>query len=566
MTNSKNTKRALVSSALAILMCVAMLIGTTFAWFTDTASTTVNRIQAGNLNIALYYKDADGAWQNAENTKLGWTQKTAPDGTVTKIVDTEGLPLWEPGCTFSLPELKIVNEGNLALKYKIVISGITGSAKLNEVIDWTMNLDGISETLGTEHSLAANGQGTTVSDEEDIFTISGKMETTAGNEYQGLSIDGISITVVATQYTSEYDSNDNQYDKDAPVYTVTSETAQNVLDSIEGYAVIQLTAGDYGTLYFRQSEKSELYKSGATSTLDSVAINGANVTYGWEKGRTDVTYMRTLENITIVGCDGATIDSIEFLDSDYTYAKDSEGTVSGNTIYDGTNTDPDKSSNNPEGHLISFFTVKNLTFKDIVFTGQKTALTLNTRASVNEANVAAWTYRCTIDGLNFENCSMTATTKATDLKGVMLLDAVGSTTRADYKNFTITGCTIEADRGVRIDGVENLTITNNTFKNMTYQDMIVCQDSSAGRTVSGNVVISNNTSTGGSKYEFIAIGSASKMNLTITNNTATGRSDDAVSTNSGNYILVYSGTPISKDIRGNTGTTQNGSNLSIKCP
>ena len=55
MTNSKSTKRALVSSALAILMCVAMLIGTTFAWFTDTASTGVNKIQAGNLDIEVEY-------------------------------------------------------------------------------------------------------------------------------------------------------------------------------------------------------------------------------------------------------------------------------------------------------------------------------------------------------------------------------------------------------------------------------------------------------------------------------------------------------------------------------
>ena len=53
MTNSKSTKRALISSTLAILMCVAMLIGTTFAWFTDTASTGVNKIQAGNLDIEL---------------------------------------------------------------------------------------------------------------------------------------------------------------------------------------------------------------------------------------------------------------------------------------------------------------------------------------------------------------------------------------------------------------------------------------------------------------------------------------------------------------------------------
>lgn len=49
--NTKTTKRALVSSVLAIVLCLAMLIGTTFAWFTDTASTGVNKIQAGNLAL-----------------------------------------------------------------------------------------------------------------------------------------------------------------------------------------------------------------------------------------------------------------------------------------------------------------------------------------------------------------------------------------------------------------------------------------------------------------------------------------------------------------------------------
>ena len=53
MTSSKSTKRALLTSVLALLMCVTMLIGTTFAWFTDTASTAVNKIQAGNLKVDL---------------------------------------------------------------------------------------------------------------------------------------------------------------------------------------------------------------------------------------------------------------------------------------------------------------------------------------------------------------------------------------------------------------------------------------------------------------------------------------------------------------------------------
>ena len=196
MTSSNSTKRALISSILAILMCVSMLIGTTFAWFTDTASTGVNKIQSGKLDVALEMSTDGIHWESAEGKTL--TFKTKDNRAADQI-------LWEPGCTYELPQLRVVNKGNLALKYKIQITGIQGDAKLNEVIDWTINDAPINLTEG---HLAANAEG-------DSFTIKGVMQTTAGNEYQGLSIDGISITVYATQDTVENDSFDNTYDENA---------------------------------------------------------------------------------------------------------------------------------------------------------------------------------------------------------------------------------------------------------------------------------------------------------------------------------------------------------------
>ena len=128
MENSKSTRRALLTSALALLMCVAMLVGATFAWFTDTASTGVNKIQAGNLDIELQMKDNNGNWVNAEGKTLSFL--------VNGKIPVEGTQiLWEPGCTYELPQLRVVNNGNLALKYKIQITGIQGDAKLNKVID-----------------------------------------------------------------------------------------------------------------------------------------------------------------------------------------------------------------------------------------------------------------------------------------------------------------------------------------------------------------------------------------------------------------------------------------------
>ena len=70
MANSKHTKRALLASALSLAVCAAMLIGSTFAWFTDSVTSAGNKIQAGTLNIDLLVKDTwDGTYQSVKNSK-----------------------------------------------------------------------------------------------------------------------------------------------------------------------------------------------------------------------------------------------------------------------------------------------------------------------------------------------------------------------------------------------------------------------------------------------------------------------------------------------------------------
>ena len=194
MNESTKTKKALRGSLFALFLCIILLIGTTFAWFTDTASTGVNKIQAGNLDVELQYNH-NGTWENAEGQTLDF-QKAAGK-------ESEAI-LWEPGCTYKLPEIKVVNKGNLALKYTVKVTGIEGDQKLNEVIDWTMN--GVD--INTEQHLKAG-------EKSAAMTLQGHMQESAGNEYQGLSIDGISITVVATQDTVENDSFGNTYDANA---------------------------------------------------------------------------------------------------------------------------------------------------------------------------------------------------------------------------------------------------------------------------------------------------------------------------------------------------------------
>ena len=212
MTSSKSTKRALISSALAILMCVAMLIGTTFAWFTDTASTGVNKIVSGNLDVVLEM-NIGGEWVDANGKTLPFL--------VAGEIPAEGTEiLWEPGCTYRVPELRIRNNGNLSLQAYVYVSGFKASGEsdvdLRDVIDWKMStFDGMLTHPNKDISVIVNpGQSLK-------FDLEAHMKEEAGNEYQGLSVEGISITVVAKQHTYEKDSFDDQYDKDA-TYPVAS--------------------------------------------------------------------------------------------------------------------------------------------------------------------------------------------------------------------------------------------------------------------------------------------------------------------------------------------------------
>ena len=221
MTNTKATKRALLLSVMAMLVCVAMLVGTTFAWFTDSASTAVNKIQAGTLGIQLLAEDGV---TSLEGQTLSWKKAS---GAANEEV------LWEPGCTYELQPIVIKNNGTLALKYKIAITGIKGDAELNNAIEWTIN--GVS--LDSENVLLAG--------ESDTLTIKGHMKESAGNEYKGKYIDGIGITVVAAQYTHEHDSNGNTYDENAPYPVSNSAELTGAITNAAAGSVVTLTPGKF---------------------------------------------------------------------------------------------------------------------------------------------------------------------------------------------------------------------------------------------------------------------------------------------------------------------------------
>lgn len=216
----KNTKKALLASALSIVLCISMLLGTTFAWFTDSVTSGKNTITSGNLDIELEYYDGSD-WQPVTDN--------------TSLFDNEAL--WEPGYT-EVAYLRLSNKGTLALKYNLAINiynEVTGtnvagnSFKLSDYIKM-----GVDEAWnGTPYAdrsaaIAAIGDAGKIAAYTKVgnmakdatastFAVVVYMPDTVGNEANykpGTTAPSIEmgIELVATQDTVESDSFDNKYD------------------------------------------------------------------------------------------------------------------------------------------------------------------------------------------------------------------------------------------------------------------------------------------------------------------------------------------------------------------
>ena len=274
MENSKSTKRALLTSALALLMCVAMLVGATFAWFTDTASTGVNKIQAGNLDVKLEYAtewNADGSvktWADAEGKTLPFL--------VNGKIPAEGTQiLWEPGCTYYVPEVRVLNKGNLAVKFEYVTEALGITGKLAKVLKpvFKTPVDANDEEVNIEPEILKPGEAS------PAWSFGYHMDENAGNEYQNATVTGMCLTVVAKQATYEKDSISDQYDKDAtwPVVkaaelaTKLNELADGSVITVEGTVDTALTISKPVTI------NNLTATAPVTIASKGVTLNAANI-------------------------------------------------------------------------------------------------------------------------------------------------------------------------------------------------------------------------------------------------------------------------------------------------
>ncbi len=504
MNNKRATKRALLTSVMALVMCVVMLVGTTFAWFTDTASTGVNKIQAGNLDIELQMKDNDGNWVKAEGKTL--TFKTKDNRAADKI-------LWEPGCRYELPELRIVNKGNLALKYKVIINGIEGDAKLNEAIDWTITRGNENDKLtddisGFEYKMLPKAAGD-ADYPSQTFTIKGTMKEEAGNEYQGLSIDGIGITVVATQYTYEKDSIDDQYDANAnATIQVNSENIQDYLDgkygSIDGMTLV-LAAGDYGRIEFGRAtayagSNTKYYLRGTESNPDAIKQAIAAHPQG---GAGTPVYVRSMSNVTLKAADGETVTINGLVAFGGQVAKNnfySKDFVVGRDMPEETN------------YNISYYIEQkwsNITFEGLIFTGG--------------VNIEAYQGNTLIDNVKFDNCKFNVNDTDTNMENCIRLNVDGNQAKAN--NLVVTNCEfVDGYIAVLTDGMPNVTVTGSKFSGLTRHAINPMMNWGGapgyGRiTVTGNTFKNMTNATKGTILRMGEVGAGAVF--TIKNNTAT---------------------------------------------
>lgn len=491
MNNKKTTKRALLSSVMAIVLCLAMLIGTTFAWFTDSASTAVNKIQAGNLEIELQMKDNNGNWVNAEGKTLPFLVEGNIPAEGTQI-------LWEPGCTYYVPQIRVFNKGNLAVKFEYIPEALGVTGKLAEVLELVFKapVDANGEEVNIEPEVLKPGEAS------PAWSFGYHMLETAGNEYQNATATGMCLTVVATQATYENDSNGNTYDENAD-YTihVNKDNIQDYLDgkygSINGMTLV-LAAGNYDKLELGRATKysgsNTDYYIGGVSEANKKTYDEFVTIKNSGQWSASAYYVRNMSSVTIKAAPGATVTvagltggSGHVYGECYDYVLDKAYT-SGSAYYLTQNW-------------------SNISIEGITFT-----------APVDISSSLGTTV---IDGVAFKNCAFNINNTAS---GNQALRYYNENNDGRVKNLTVDGCSFKnCFQGVYTQKINGVTVINSSF-DTTAHNAIAVQSSSEPVNHKAVVITGNTFANIGDRIiRFGDVGADTQ--ITIKNNTATNSGD-----------------------------------------
>ena len=489
--NQKATKRALLTSVMALVMCVVMLVGTTFAWFTDTASTAVNKIVAGNLNVDIVDEN--------NNSLDGGSLSFIKAGVGT---DAEAAILWEPGATFFTQGFKIVNKGNLALKYKVVVSGTTGDGKLLKAIDFAFVTDNTTPdadpvSFANEGSLLKQNDSAPANN--GVYYLRGHMKEEAGNEYKNLTLDGISITVYATQFTHEFDSFDNQYDVKAG-----EDTAYYTL---AGFNALTKIPDGVKTVYVDLGGKS--LQNGLTIGNADIADHYHYGEWNSDDAPEGYPHKTSIDNITTH--DG---DKVRYI---YSTGKPSVTVILTGSVLGASDT----GDFNAGALTLQVPDAANVVFDKVTFGAGQMAMSMWTESHVQSMTVTHRVASVTFDGCTFngnwiQNGAFGADEMVIKDSTFNIHENVGYKNNSNpvwiqnmgQCNVTIEGCTVNAVRPIKLwEGTASGTVTikNNTF-NMSnfadaagddaYKNVAIMFCGTTEQVKLGNVEITGNTVTG----------------------------------------------------------------------
>lgn len=429
MNSHRQTKRALLTSVMALVMCVVMLLGTTFAWFTDTATANVNTIKSGNLDVVLQVRDGSGSWITS-NRALTWVKNAA--GSSQEL-------LWEPGASYNLEEFRILNNGNLNLKYKVIISGATGDTMLLDVIDFSGKITDENNAVTDLPSVSMNSTTPVILDRElaagkaDTITLNGTMQTSANNTYMSKTVDNITIAVYATQATGEYDSTTDQYDKNAQ-YPEVSYAMVSTQGELNDALKNPTDANGNPT-----KDVAVEMPANSTFTLDNDIANESN-----NNGKS--------RNVTFIGDGSQTVDIVTKAvnaaeGNEMNYQRGSSFAFQNVTVQGGTTT--------YGGIVCNELTFENCTIKDkLTLYGKATFINCTFENDMAD-QYSIWTWGGT--DVTFEGCTFN-----TNGKAILLY---GGATASNPTNLVVNNCTFN-DRNNGTAGKAAIEIGNDY--NATY--------------------------------------------------------------------------------------------------
>ena len=520
MTKTKSTKRALLLSALSLLLCVSMFIGSTYAWFTDSVVSGNNIIKAGNLDIVLEYSTDGDTWNTVDAT--------------TKVFNDEAL--WEPGHR-EVVMFRVRNAGTLHLKYELLTTVIEEKGSVNvygeefKLSDY-LTLEALSyakEGFGFDamvdnffasrdvwfqmdefkfgENMKVNGSVQEMAPGyEHYYFVAITMPETVGNEANYATGNdapyiNFAINLVATQYTAESDSFDNQYDKDAklPIVVRDAEHAQAVLDTLESGSTIQLVPGvNYGTLEVRAQVGAEDKKPIATNA------NTKAVDYFTSKYPTG-EYARTFENITIIGAPGATMDGIKFVTGTFKVV-----------------TDP--TTGKQSGTMYQFVEVKNLVIDGVEFTDASTSGAAASFVSPIFMDLQS----VKVDGLTVKNCKLEGNVSNMNFVYAYGNAAKDCTFGATLNNVVIANNTVSGvARLAELREANNVTIKGNNVSNTTRELALLANNTD--KAYSGDIICSENVvdaiagdyAAQGKEGLFFRVGAGGDANIVVKDNVIT---------------------------------------------